>query len=83
MECPTKLYYAGKEEYADQSSEDPFLAALAEGGFQVGALARCYFPGGHMIGQLDDRTALVETSRLFEQEMSCCMSRLFVMRIFL
>lgn len=68
MQCPTKLYYTGKDEYADQSSQDPFLAALAEGGFQAGALARSYFPGGHMIGQLDDRTALVETTRLFERE---------------
>ena len=68
MECPTKLYYTGKEEYADQSSEDPFLAALAEGGFQVGALARCYFPGGYMIGQLDDQEALTETARLLQQE---------------
>ena len=68
MECPTKLYYAGKKKYADQSSEDLFLAALAEGGFQVGALARCYFPGGHMIGQLDDRAALTETARLLQQE---------------
>ena len=68
MECPTKLYYVGKKEYADQSSEDPFLAALAEGGFQVGALARCYFSGGHMIGPLDDRMALSETARLLQQE---------------
>ena len=69
MECPTKLFYTGKpNEYADQSSEDPFLAALAEGGFQVGALARSYFPGGHMIGQLDDQAALAETARLLQQE---------------
>ena len=68
MECPTKLFYSGKKEYADQMLEDPFLAALAEGGFQVGALARSYFPGGHMIGQLDDREALTETARLLRQE---------------
>lgn len=68
MECPTKLYYSGKDEYADQSQEDSFLAALADGGFQVGALARCYFPDGHMAGQLDDRTALAETSRFLQQE---------------
>ena len=67
-ECPTKLYYSGKKEYADQSRQDPFLAALADGGFQVGALARCYFPGGHMIGQLDDQAALTETARLLRQE---------------
>lgn len=68
MECPTKLYYSGKDEYADQSQEDSFLTALADGGFQVGALARCYFPGGHMVEQLDDRTALAETSRFLQRE---------------
>ena len=35
--------------YPDSSIEDPFLAALAEGGFQVGALARLYFPDGVMV----------------------------------
>ena len=36
MECPTKLYYTGKGEYINQDLDDPFLLALAEGGFQVG-----------------------------------------------
>ncbi|MBP7728381.1 MAG: DUF2779 domain-containing protein [Bacteroidia bacterium] len=40
----TKLYYTGKsEEYADQDLNDPFLKALAEGGFQVGELAKYMF----------------------------------------
>ncbi len=46
-ECPTKLYYTNKKkEYADNKLDDPFLEALAEGGFQVGALAKCYYPEG-------------------------------------
>ena len=40
MECPTKLFYTGKKEYKNQDNDDPFLESLAEGGFQVGALAR-------------------------------------------
>ena len=48
-ECPTKLFYTGKPEYADQSSVDPFLKALAEGGFQVGELAKAYHPGGYEV----------------------------------
>src|ERR1035437_5810266 len=36
LECPVKLYYSGKDEYPDQKKDDDFLAALAEGGFQVG-----------------------------------------------
>ena len=46
MDCPTKLYYTGKKEYANASLDDSFLATLADGGFQVGELARCYFPDG-------------------------------------
>jgi|MDTF01.1.fsa_nt_gb hypothetical protein len=44
LECPTKLFYTRKsEEYADVSNEDSFLQSLAEGGFQVGELAKFYF----------------------------------------
>jgi hypothetical protein len=43
-ECETKLFYTRKEnEYADQQTEDKFLESLAEGGFQVGTLAKYYF----------------------------------------
>ena len=40
-------------DYANQSAEDTFLAALAEGGFQVGELAKQYFPEGINIVSLD------------------------------
>lgn len=44
LDCPPKLYYCNKkDEYADQSLDDSFLAALAEGGFQVGELAKYLF----------------------------------------
>ena len=42
-ECETKLYYTKKQEYADQSMDDEFLQALAEGGYQVGELAKFHF----------------------------------------
>ena len=41
--CLTKLYYTGKDEYADNSISDPFLEALADGGFQVAELAKYIF----------------------------------------
>jgi len=45
LECPTKLYYSGKKkEYANQMAENEFMMALAEGGFQVGELAKYYHP---------------------------------------
>ena len=47
LECPTKLYYTRKKnEYADQTLEDPFLKALADGGFQIEELAKAYYPEG-------------------------------------
>src|SRR6056297_1049099 len=42
-ECETKLFYTKKSEYADQAVDDEFLQALAEGGYQVGELAKFYF----------------------------------------
>lgn len=67
-DCPTKLFYAGKSDYANQSIEDSFLLALADGGFQVGALAKCYFPGGHDINMLDYEKSLAATARLLQQD---------------
>lgn len=47
LECPTKLFYTGKrDEYVDQTFDDLFLQQLANGGFQVGELAKCYYPDG-------------------------------------
>ena len=49
MDCPTKLYYSEKDEYVDISSTDPFLDALANGGYQVGELAKCEY---HRVSRL-------------------------------
>lgn len=49
LECPNKLYFSSKKEYANQSLEDSFLMALAKGGFQVEALARLHYPDGIFI----------------------------------
>lgn len=68
LECPTKLYYTGKADYANQSLEDSFLAALADGGFQVGELAKLYFPGGQDITSLDYDLALEQTNALLKQD---------------
>jgi len=68
MECPTKLFYTRKDEYANKKLDDAFLLALAEGGFQVGELAKQYHPGGHDITALDYEEAESETNRLFNEE---------------
>ena len=42
--CPRKLYYAvHKEQYDNANSANDFMRSLAEGGIQVGALARHYY----------------------------------------
>src|SRR5580698_1504188 len=66
MECPTKLFFTGKEQYANENLDDSFLAALAEGGFQVGELAKAYFPRGHDIETLDYDEALAQTNELLK-----------------
>jgi hypothetical protein len=63
LECPTKLFYTGKKQYANRKLDDPFLLALAEGGFQVGELAKRYFPGGHEVRMLEYDLALDKTSQ--------------------
>lgn len=68
LDCPTKLYYEGNKEYANQNIEDQFLLALAEGGFQVGELAKYYYPDGHMISSLNYDDALSETNKLLQTE---------------
>lgn len=68
-ECPAKLFYTGKHEiYSDQKMQDSFLAALAEGGYQVGELAKLYFPGGKDIEALDYEAALTQTNALLAQQ---------------
>lgn len=69
LECPAKLYYhQHRDQYANSKLEDSFLAALAEGGFQVGELAKLYFPGGVDIETLDYDAALAQTRELMGRE---------------
>ncbi len=67
-ECPTKLFYAGKAEYANANIEDSFLKSLADGGFQVGALARCYFPDGILVETPNDEAAATATAQYLKDD---------------
>lgn len=49
LECPNKLFFTSKKEYANNKSDDPFMQALASGGFQVEELARLHYPNGVFI----------------------------------
>jgi hypothetical protein len=67
-ECPRKLYYSNNKEYGSTMLNDPFLRALALGGFQVGALAQKYFPGGILVDTLDKTKALAQTQELLQKD---------------
>ncbi|MBL7672055.1 MAG: DUF2779 domain-containing protein [Bdellovibrionaceae bacterium] len=60
-ECPSKLFYLDKPEYGNTKMDNAFLEALAEGGFQVGELAKIYHPGGIEITERDPLKAVAET----------------------
>ncbi len=70
MDCPNKLFYTRKKEYANTQLEDPFLQALAQGGFQVEELARLEYPEGVLIEGNDWNYDLLaaQTEELLQQE---------------
>jgi len=62
VECPTKLFYTGKTDvYPDATKNNEFLRALADGGFQIGELAKLMFPGGHEVTGPTHQTQVDET----------------------
>jgi hypothetical protein len=63
-ECPTKLYYTGKKDFSNSNDENSFLMALAEGGYQVGELAKLYYPDGTEPNERDYQKAHQITSEL-------------------
>lgn len=67
LTCPTKLYYYGKKDEYAVKEDDAFQQALAEGGFQVGELAKCYYPGGTKIEAQDHEEAARQTNELLKQ----------------
>jgi hypothetical protein len=68
LECETKLFYSNKKEYPDTKVDDPFLEALAEGGFQVEELARLYHAGGELVDGWDYDKVIETTNSLLLQD---------------
>ena len=66
--CPTKLFYTRKKDFTDTKNDASFLLALAEGGFQVGELAKYYHPGGYSIDSLEINKAIQETNQLLAKD---------------
>ncbi len=69
LECPTKIFYSlDSQAYLNRNEKNDFLRALAEGGFQVGELARCLHMPGESVETLVPQEALEQTSRLLQQD---------------
>lgn len=68
LDCPRKLYYSSKPEYGNSKENDEFLQALAEGGYQVGELAKLYYPNGHDITESGYDIPLKKTYELLKQQ---------------
>lgn len=79
LECPNKLFFTGKKEYASKKIDDPFLEALAKGGFQVEALARFSYPKGVFVEaeNWDYEGAAQITMDAFAQENTCLFEAAF------
>ena len=67
LECPAKLHYIDRpKEYHSAAGDDPFMAGLAEGGYQVNEFAKwmlCDNPREDTIDALNKEAALAETRR--------------------
>ena len=71
LECPRRLYYAYDSKlYANQDLTDDFLKSLADGGFQVGELAKVYYgvKGDADIDVLEYDESVEKTKELFNNE---------------
>jgi len=83
-ECPRKLAYTGKKDYANTRDDDEFLQSLAEGGYQVGEMAKLMFPGGREItstghqAQLDDTMQALQAGQVTLFEAALRHERCFV-----
>ena len=62
VECPTKVYYSLDRRYVNARDADEFLQALADGGFQVGELARLMYAA-------EDPAAVEITSRNEDEQL--------------
>jgi hypothetical protein len=69
-ECPAKLYYHEQPDvFANKNRDNEFLQALAQGGFQVGALAKLYYPGGVDLESIKgSEDAIAQTKELLKQD---------------
>ncbi len=68
IECPKKLFYTSNQEYKNTNNEDVFLQSLADGGFQVGELAKLLYPEGIEVLEKANEEALKVTAELLKRD---------------
>ncbi len=68
LECPRKLVYGADPRYVNARGDDELLEALAEGGHQVGALAKLMHPGGIEVDAASVADQLAQTERLLRRD---------------
>ncbi len=68
LQCPRKLDYERDRRYHDARSDNELLKSLAEGGHQVGELARRMFPNGQLIEAVDQNTQIKQTAELLTRD---------------
>src|SRR4051812_30405096 len=68
-QCPAKLFYNEQPTvYGNKNQDNEFLRALARGGFQVGALAKLYYPDGIDLEGLKTDAAIERTRELVQRD---------------
>ena len=84
LECPTKLAYLDDDAFANADAQNEFLRALADGGHQVGALAKTLFPDGIEVdanghdAQVEQTQALLQRDDVTLFEAAIRVGRLFI-----
>ncbi len=68
VECPKKLFYTSNPDYKNTKNDDVFLRSLADGGFQVGELAKLLYPEGIEVLEKGNEEALKVTAELLKRE---------------
>lgn len=68
LACPTRLKYALKgDRYHNANEANPFMQALADGGHQVGALAKLHYPNGLDCTERGSEEAFVRTQQWIDR----------------
>lgn len=68
LECPRKLMYLGNDAYVNNKKNNEFLKSLAEGGFQVGEMAKLLYPGGTEVQDERQADQIAHTRALLNQD---------------